>query len=364
MGMSYARTGLRMILQALGLKPGDEVVLSPLTCKVVPLALLSLDVRPVYADISRETLNLDPESVEEAICARTKAILFQHTYGSSTGIEAVANLASRHGIPLIEDCAQCLPSGSGGPGTHGIAAVFSNNLRKPLPAGAGGIAVVSEDWLAAELVKARDTLRVRGGLSRLFLRVEAAAHKYLLKPETYWSLLGLKKRFGVFYRSCPLEAEIRKEIMDSAFQISRHQVRAGLMWIDALDELRSVRRQHVRTLAIELSHMPSYEIPEIDSDAALYYFPILSKSKERLLRAAEAKRIELIAWPVDLPIYPVEDPKDLERYAYKSGCCPQAEEVARSLIGIPTDQLTTARHRERALALLREHETVCQDSVD
>src|SRR4051794_17744290 len=81
----YARTGLWAILSALELRPGDEVVLSPLTCKVVPLTLLSLKLKPVYADISMETLNLDPTSLRGALTPATKAILFQHTYGIQAG---------------------------------------------------------------------------------------------------------------------------------------------------------------------------------------------------------------------------------------------------------------------------------------
>ena len=68
---------------ALGIGPSDEVVLSPLTCKVVPLTLLSLKIKPLYADVSADTLNLDPAAVRRAIGPRTRAILFQHTYGKS-----------------------------------------------------------------------------------------------------------------------------------------------------------------------------------------------------------------------------------------------------------------------------------------
>ena len=99
LAFSYARVGLRAVLRALGAHPGDEIVLSPLTCKVVPLALLSLGLKLVYADISADTLNLDPDALEGAISPRSRAILFQHTYGSSTGIDQVAAVAARRGGP-------------------------------------------------------------------------------------------------------------------------------------------------------------------------------------------------------------------------------------------------------------------------
>ena len=128
---SHARTALRAILAACrigGNKAGDEVVLSPLTCKVVPLTLLSRNIKLRYADISISSLNLDPFSVKASIGSKTRAILFQHTYGNSNGVEEIAKLAIEKGIPLLEDCAQCLPVRTAGktPGEYGKAAIFSN----------------------------------------------------------------------------------------------------------------------------------------------------------------------------------------------------------------------------------------------
>ncbi|MDP9179659.1 MAG: DegT/DnrJ/EryC1/StrS family aminotransferase, partial [Gemmatimonadota bacterium] len=74
---AYARHALSLIVRGLGLCAGDEVVLSPLTCRVVPLALLSAGVRPVFADISADHLNLEGAGVERVWSPRTRAILFQ-----------------------------------------------------------------------------------------------------------------------------------------------------------------------------------------------------------------------------------------------------------------------------------------------
>jgi dTDP-4-amino-4,6-dideoxygalactose transaminase len=352
--VSYARIGIRAILQALGLRPGDEVILSPLTCKVVPLALLSLDLKPIYADISADTLNLDPTAVEAATGPQTRAILFQHTYGSSAGVDGITAFANRRKIPMVEDCAQCLPSGPGGPGTWGSAAVFSNNLRKPLPAGAGGLAVMSDARLAAEVRSARDGLRSRGSISKFLMRVEAMAHEYLLRPGTYWLLLGLKKRLGMFYKARPLDAEIRTEITDCAFRVSDHQAQEGSRWVASLDKHVAGRREHVRAFAQELSAMASFEIPVVDEQTPLYYFPIRSESKDQILTRARELRIELIAWPIGLPIYPIENRDELAQYGYAMGSCPVAEKVAQTLMGIPTDHFTTTAHRNALLAMLRE----------
>src|SRR5262249_42446204 len=105
----YARHALINLLLCTGSRPGDAVVLSPLTCKVVPLALLAAGLAPVYADVSAGTLNLDAPRVADAVAARTGAVLFQHTYGNPAGVTAVAEVAAARSATLIEDCAQCLP---------------------------------------------------------------------------------------------------------------------------------------------------------------------------------------------------------------------------------------------------------------
>ncbi len=83
--LGYARHGLISILRASGIGVGDCIVRPPLACKVVPLALLSLGLELVYADISEDTLNLAPAALQTAIGPRTRAVLFQHTYGQSAG---------------------------------------------------------------------------------------------------------------------------------------------------------------------------------------------------------------------------------------------------------------------------------------
>ena len=355
LAFSYARVGLRAVLRALGAQLGDEIILSPLTCKVVPLALLSLELKLVYADISADTLNLDPSAVERAISPRSRAILFQHTYGSSTGIDQVAAVAVRRGIPLIEDCAQCLPDpdATRGPGTRGIAAVFSNNLRKPLPAGSGGVVVMNDGALARAVQVEREQLPLRGAVSNLAMRAEAMAHKHLLTPGTYWHLFALKQRLARYYKAKPLAEEIVAEVSDVAFQVSHHQVAAGLKWLDSLPDLVAHRRRHVRSYAEALSEMSSLSVPTVDERAPLYYFPVHSGKKETILEAARKRRVELIAWPIEYPIFPVEREEELASYGYQVGSCPFAEEVARTLIGIPMDRKNRDSHRGDVLALFR-----------
>ena len=232
----HARTGLRAILSAMELSPGDEVVLSPLTCRVVPLTLLSLKLKPVYADVSPETLNLDPAAVESAIGPATRVVLFQHTYGNSGGLREVAGVASMRRLPLIEDRAQCLPRR----GTLvGQAAVYSNNLLKPLPAASGGVAVTNHSELAKKLAGIAGRLPEPDLPASLRLRMEAWVHRSVLRPELFWLALNWSGRFAD--RAQPVEHEIEDEISAVAHVPSARQMGEGARWLASVEDWAKCR---------------------------------------------------------------------------------------------------------------------------
>lgn len=355
----YARHALINILDAAGVGPGDEVILSPLTCKVVPLALLSLKLKPVYMDISAETLNLDPQRIESAIGPATRAVLFQHTYGSLAGVEAIARIAARRNLLLIEDCAQCLPYAADGyfPGSWGRAAIFSNNLLKPLPAGSGGVAVTGDYKLAQEIQARRDQLPPQGKWADLKLRAEKWTHKYLLRPTSYWRFFDLYRSISPNYRVRPVEVEIADEITHHAHRVSQYQTHEGISWMRQLEAHAAHRRlccaEYAEALGEGARNVPkNLSLVPVRAAQPLYYFPVLASNKQELLRQARTQRIELIAWPTSTPIYPIERLRDLQAYGYEPGACPAAEEVARQLIGLPTHPRITEAHRRRLVALL------------
>jgi dTDP-4-amino-4,6-dideoxygalactose transaminase len=357
---AYSRHGLIALLSAAGLRDGDEVILSPLTCKVVPLALLSLNLIPVYADVSIETLNLDPRHVESKIGRATRAVLFQHTYGNTSGIEEVAEIAAAKELLLFEDCAQCLPCAGGGsrPGRYGHGAVFSNNLRKPLPAGSGGVAVTNDAELAEKVRALRDRLPRRGQFAEVALRLEMWLHAHLLRPSLYWSLFDLSRKFRSTYKVGSRESELAREINVTALQASPLQIREGTIWLRRLEAYVAHRRLCTAEYAGAMRGLEALEMPCAGSTEPLYFFPVLVKRKEELLRKARGKRLELIAWPLKEPIYPVETESQLSTYGYEPGSCPVAETVSRHLIGLPTDVRTGARHRQAVIELLYEHHAV------
>jgi dTDP-4-amino-4,6-dideoxygalactose transaminase len=101
-------------------------------------------------------------------------VLFQHTYGNSTGVEAVAHVSSMKKLLLVEDCAHCMPSANANQhfGRWGKAAIFSNNLLKPIPAGSGGLAITNDETLASKIRDLGDSLPQQGKIAEYLNRLE------------------------------------------------------------------------------------------------------------------------------------------------------------------------------------------------
>lgn len=353
---AYARHALIAILDASGLRPGDEVVLSPLTCKVIPLALLSLELRPVFADISAHTLNLDPQCVVNAIGANTKAILFQHTYGYLAGIEAIATIAANHKLLLVEDCAQCLPLSTHDyrPGNFGDAAIFSNNLGKPLPAGSGGVAVSSNRDLARKVQSRRNALPAPGAGFDFKLRALRTAHRHLLTPGRYWQLFDLYRQVNPSYKVRPTVIEIEEEIRQPATRTSEYQMNTGLAYLRQLELHAAHRRLCCSEYSQALNSVGHLTPIPVDTALPLYYFPVLTRNKPGLLRLARSRRIEVVAWPISTPIYPIERAAELRAYGYAPEACPVAEKIANQLVGLPMRLEATPAARRRVVELVLE----------
>lgn len=140
-----ATTALHGAIVALGIGPGDEVIVPPYTMSATPMAVLMNGAVPIFADIDSETFCLDPKSVEKNITKRTKAIFVVNLFGQTADFGRLLSLAKKYKLKVIEDNAQA-PGAlwRGRPaGTIGDIGVFSFNVHKTIQAGEGGVLVTN-----------------------------------------------------------------------------------------------------------------------------------------------------------------------------------------------------------------------------
>jgi dTDP-4-amino-4,6-dideoxygalactose transaminase len=160
-GCNSGTDALVLALRALGVGPGDEVITTPLTFFATAEAISQMGATPVFVDVEEESMNLDPALIEPAITMRTRAILPVHLFGRPCDMTAILDVARRHGLVVVEDCAQSFGARlrdkqTGSLGQMGCFSFFpSKNLGA---CGDAGLLATNDDQLA-DLARA---LRVHG----------------------------------------------------------------------------------------------------------------------------------------------------------------------------------------------------------
>ena len=158
-------SGLFLSLRALGIGAGDEVITTPFTFIASATSIMMTGARPVFVDIDPRSLNMDPAHIEGAITPRTKAILPVEIFGDPAGFDRIAEIAERHGLPIVEDSCEALGSTLHGrkAGTFGTLSVFGFYPNKQITTGEGGMIVTDDEALADLCVSLRNQGRGAGG---------------------------------------------------------------------------------------------------------------------------------------------------------------------------------------------------------
>jgi len=155
--VSSCTTGLFLAFHALGIGPGDEVVVPSLSFIATANAVIHAGATPVFADVEARTFNLDPEAVAAAIGPRTRAILIVHQLGLPADLAGIEKIARERGLVVVEDSACAVGSRLRGRpiGSSGNPGCFSFHARKVLVTGEGGMIVTPDPELAARLRRLR-----------------------------------------------------------------------------------------------------------------------------------------------------------------------------------------------------------------
>jgi dTDP-3-amino-3,4,6-trideoxy-alpha-D-glucose transaminase len=304
-GTGNGTDALAIILRALGIGPGDEVITSPLSAAYTALAILMAGAQPVFADIDDERLTLDAEPAERAITPRTAAILPVHLYGQAADMTALAALASRRGLALVEDCCQAhLATCEGTPvGTFGAAGAFSFYPTKNLGAlGDGGAIVTGDAGLAARMKRIRN-----GGQSDRYHHTEP----------------------GINSRLDEMQAAI---------------LRARLPWLRRrTDQRRALAARYRACLADAPVRVPL----EIDAGHVYHLFPVRTTKRSALQAHLRSAGIETLVH------YPVPIPRQPAFASAAGGRWPVAEAAADQVLSLPLHPALTAEEVESVAAAIR-----------
>ncbi|MHB8693430.1 MAG: DegT/DnrJ/EryC1/StrS family aminotransferase [Solirubrobacteraceae bacterium] len=217
-------TALHVAVAALGLEPGDEVIVPAFTWVSTANVIEYMGARPVFCDIDTTTFNIDPTSVEELITERTVGLLPVHLFGLAAEMTPLLEIAGRHGLWVVEDCACSLGGWYRGQhtGTFGEFGCFSFHPRKSITTGEGGMITTQRDNLA-ELCR---SLRDHG----------AARSDYARHDSSGAFLLSDYPNLGFNFRMTDIQGALGSVQMDRAEALIEQRRRLAAIYDDALRE--------------------------------------------------------------------------------------------------------------------------------
>lgn len=317
---------LHLALVSLGVKPGDEVITTPMTFVSTVNTILHAGAKPVFADIDIKTGTIDPEKIKEKITSKTKGIVPVHYAGHACDMDAILQIAKEHNLFVSEDCAHAVYTKYKGKnaGTIGNAGSFSFYATKNLVTGEGGMFTTNDDSVA-------DTARVL-------------------------SLHGMSKNAWNRYTN---EGSWYYEVMYPGFKYNMTDIQAslGIHQLDKLDKMQKVRLEIAQMYNDAFKDMDEIIIPYVSDYERpswhLYYIRLVPE-KLNINRNDFIKELNSMNIGTSVHFIPVHlHPYYRDTFGYKRGDYPAAEAFYDQIISIPLYPKMTREDAEDVIYAVR-----------
>ncbi len=307
-GVCDGTTAMMIAMMALGIKAGDEVVTTPFTFIATGEMIALLGAQPVFVDIDSRTFNLDPARIEAAITQRTRAILPVSLYGQCADLDAINEVAARHGLPVIEDAAQSFGATYKGRRSCALSTIATTSFfpTKPLGCyGDGGACFTDDDTLAERMRQ---------------IRVHGQSRRY------YHPIIGMNGRLDT------LQAAILLAKLERLEQELADRVRIAARYTRLLEGA-------VVTPHIELHNVSAFAQYTIHVD----------KREEVQAQLKAAGVPTAVHYPVPLNMQPA--------FAYLGqgeGRFPESDRAARRVMSLPMDAYLDEATQDHIVAAVRK----------
>jgi perosamine synthetase len=304
---------LHMGLAALGIGPGDEVILADINWIASAAPITYLGAKPVLVDVLPDTWCIDPAKAEAAITPRTKAIIAVHIYGNVCDMDSLSAIGAKHQIAIIEDAAEAIGSKWHGKraGSMGIFGVFSFHGSKTVTTGEGGMFVTRDKALYDRVSTLNNHGRAQG------------------EKRQFWP-----ERLGFKYKMSNLQAAI------------------GCAQLERIDQLLAGKRRVFEYYARRLGDLPLRMNPEPPGTVNGYWMPTfvvdpgVEFHREALLAAFTAEQIDgrVFFWPMSM--LPMFDAQPTNEVSY---------EIYRRAMNLPSYHDMSDAQMARVVAVVRRH---------
>ena len=327
--LNSCTAGLHLALEIVGVRAGDEVITTPMTFAATANVIVHLGARPVFVDVRRETMNIDPTQIEAAITPRTKAIIPVHLAGRPCEMDAIMKIARRHGLYVIEDAAHAIEASYKGKkiGNIGDLTAFSFYVTKNLCTGEGGMVTTNNaDWA--------DQLRIKSlhGIS------QDAWKRYSADGSTTYETIYP----GYKYNMTDMQAAL------------------GIHQLERLEDNLKIRQRYAQSYDKAFDDLPEISVPDRKlpprSCHACHLYPLLlDLDRLRIKRNEfiEAMKAEHVGTGVHFTALHLHK-FYREKFGYKAGQFPNAEWIGQRTLSVPlSPQLSPAEVDDVSRAVIR-----------
>ena len=307
-GLNSCTAGLHLALVAMGIGEGDEVITTPITFPSTANVIVHQRARPVFVDVDTDTLNIDPNKIEQAITPRTRAIMPVHFAGHPCDMDTICRIAQKHNLKIIEDAAHAFGAEYQGKevGTLGDAAAFSFYATKNITTGEGGMLTTSDDELASKI----NILRLHGISRDAWKRygLEGYKHWDTIYPGYKYNMFDIQAALGIHQlKKAPKFLRVRKkyvEMYDNAFESIRE--------IKILGRKKNIKHaHHLYVILVETEN--------------------LAADRDVIMNAIQAENIGIGIHFRALHLQPYYK----NTYGFKLGDLPNAEYASDRVISLP-----------------------------
>ncbi len=327
-GLNSCTAGLHLAQLAAGVGPGDEVITSPYTFVATANTIVHCGATPVFVDIDPKTLNLNPALIEQAITARTRAIIPVHFAGYPCDMDPIMDIADRYGLAVIEDAAHALftrykdrPVGS-----IGDLTCFSFYATKNLTTGEGGmVTTANEEWAN------RIRMMSLHGMSK------NAWSRYSQQGSWYYEV----EHAGFKYNMTDLQAAI------------------GLIQVKKLEQMQQLRAQHAASYTAAFSACEELTLPHDSPEHRHAWHLYAIRLQASRLKITRDEMIQLLAEAgigTSVHFIPVPHHPFYRRRGYRLAAYPETAKVYEATLSLPLYPGMTAEQvqyvADRVLSIL------------
>jgi dTDP-4-amino-4,6-dideoxygalactose transaminase len=326
LALTSATAGLHLVLTALNLKPGDEVITTPMTFAATLNTIVLAGGRPVLVDVEPGTYNMDMARIQKAVTKRTRAIMPVHFAGLPVDLDPLYDIAKKHGLRVIEDAAHAIGTEYKGRriGSFGDIQVFSFHPNKNMTTGEGGCVATRDEKLASDVALLRFHGMDREAWNRFGKK--GSQHYEIIAPGYKYNMMDIQAALGL-HQLKQLDGFIKRRT-----EIAHRYHRLLKDW-----------PQWTLTREPSYSHRHAWHLytPLINPDAA-------TMDRDAFMQGMKDRNIGTGLHYRAVHLYPYYR----EQFGFKRGDFPNAETISERIVSLPLFPSMTDADQDRVVAAM------------